>query len=205
MTWHLGRRAVRSIAAGVLLASAAAPSFGRQFRHPTLGYTFTYASPWICDTKAVRENGSDGPVLRTFPSGEWIHGGIIPPGGAVIFVQASPRHGSAEERRSNFPAHTDAYARLYEMAKKECPTCDISRVRHSDGTVRVDFTETWEAGAFKEVWMSQTREGRLVVLMLHYYADDRRAASYEHDLEGMVSSIFIARAKARGTSVITGR
>ena len=81
----------------LLAPFAASPAFGAQFIHPTLGYKFTYASRWICDTTAVREYGGDGPVLTSFRRGEWIHGGIIPKGGAAIFVQASPRLGSTAE------------------------------------------------------------------------------------------------------------
>lgn len=122
-------------------------------------------------------------MLRTFPKRKYAEGGITPKGGATISVQGSPS--------ANFPTGVDDYARLSEMAAHQCGCLPVG-VRQRDGTLRFDFIDTWEAGTLKDVWMSRNINGRLVVMMLSYHADERRGPSYERDLESIVSSVSAA-------------
>ena len=184
---------VGMVAAALLAPFAVAPVCGAQFTHPTLGYSLTYDHPWMCNTEGVEESGAAGPVFLTVPREKIMHGGVLPEGAARISVQLSPPY------NHNFPENTDEYERLYEMARSEYGD-HITRIRRPDGTVRVDFTETWEAGTFKKTWIGQRRGGRLFVFMLEYYATDPKGVSYERDLDAIVWSIAVVAATPSRTA-----
>jgi len=157
-------------------------SAAAQFTHPTLGYSFSYPDQWFCKTTSVEKSGASGPVLSTVR--DIVQN--IPEGAAIVFVQTFPPFDI------NFREGTDEYSKLREMALAESHDPNIRNVRHVDGTGGVRFTETWEAGTFTKLWLARRREGRLFVFMLEYYANDPKGASYERDLDAIVSSIAVS-------------
>jgi hypothetical protein len=71
----------------LLIAGSWRAVLAAHYEHPTKGYTIEYPDSWNRNTRM----SPDEPLtLTNFPAGEYLRGGVLPPGGVEITMLALP-------------------------------------------------------------------------------------------------------------------
>ena len=138
-TSRLYRSTVLSL---LLLALAVRPAGAAQVTHPTEGYTVTYPDNWFAN------NRGPGPImLENVPAEAYLHGGILPEGGANITIQV-------------LPPETDEYAKLDQFAFGSQNVHRSSRLDHPPA--RLDHTFKLDSDiVYKSVSIAVRSGGKL--------------------------------------------
>jgi hypothetical protein len=174
------RRTFRSVPrALVFLVLLSRFAFAAHFVDPKKHWSLNYPDSWHIQ-QALLDAG--GPlVLTTFPSGKYLHGGLLPPGAMEVNIR-------------DFPASTDENAIIISS-----PPDGVSNVRRSveviggRGVLRADYDWTDDQVAKWHVTSVAVRVGgRLFLILLTYerrQPSPKETAIGEQALSQIVSSL----------------
>jgi hypothetical protein len=155
---------------GVALLLPAQPSRGGQLAHPQ-GYSITCPEGWSC----WAASGADGPLVLT--NKPYLHGGVLPAGGAEITVRQLP------------PGETTATA--LDSLHGEKSRRSKTSVKGGGEALRLEQDEDLHVPGeqYKYISVAAGIGGKAFLTRLTYHAGDRHADEFEKVLQRVVDSI----------------
>ena len=158
---------------GMLALASPARSEAAEFVHPTLGYRLWYPDDWVVDQKLL-DLGGPFWVASVRPE-DYVHGGILPPGGADISVE--PLSGVQDEDTALNRLSTEGQPvrRQQTLAGRSVRRLEFRYKRGSN----VELQRVAVAARIGE---------RVFLFTLAYRTEARRGTDWERVLSHMIES-----------------
>lgn len=161
----------------VSFSLARAPVPLKRFADNRVGLSFSYPATWHANTATL---AAGGPVsITNFPPAGYLHGGILPPGGASITVRM-------------LPPHADADTTLQKMTRGAvAPTFSTPSIGgHVVQRVRYSFT-VGPVVSYDATALCLQKAGKQFLIMLYYRGDRGVGEQAGAALAEVVSSVSV--------------